>query len=103
MARTTVSVPTSALVIAALIAAPGVAIAQAPDTSQARGERWSSFLPLLAEEAEKRGIELPLPFGAGLVFYHLSRGRYRISIRLVSARSPDACTKARRSLSLSRA
>ena len=35
--------------------------------------RWSSFLPLLGEEAAKHGIELPLPFGAGLVFYHLSR------------------------------
>jgi hypothetical protein len=28
---------------------------------------------LLGDEARKRGIELPLPFGAGLVFYHLSR------------------------------
>ena len=37
-------------------------------------KRWSSFLPLLKEEAAKRGIELPLPFGAGLVFYHLDRG-----------------------------
>jgi hypothetical protein len=27
------------------------------------GKRWSSFLPLMAEEVEKRGIELPLPFG----------------------------------------
>jgi hypothetical protein len=35
--------------------------------------RWSSFLPLLREEATKRGIELPLPFGVGLVYYHLSR------------------------------
>jgi hypothetical protein len=32
-----------------------------------------SILPLLAEEATKRGIELPLPFGAGVVFYHLDR------------------------------
>lgn len=36
-------------------------------------ERWSSFLPLMGEEATKRGIELPLPFGTGLVYYHLSR------------------------------
>jgi len=36
-------------------------------------DRRSSFLPLMGEEARKRGIELPLPFGAGLVFYHLSR------------------------------
>ncbi|HEX5043513.1 MAG TPA: hypothetical protein VFV75_11440 [Candidatus Polarisedimenticolaceae bacterium] len=30
-------------------------------------------LPFLAEEARKRGIELPLPFGAGAVYYHLDR------------------------------
>ena len=30
-------------------------------------------LPLLGEEARKRGIELPLPFGIGPVYYHLSR------------------------------
>lgn len=34
---------------------------------------WSSFLPLMGDEARKRGITLPLPFGAGLVFYHLAR------------------------------
>jgi hypothetical protein len=31
-------------------------------------KRWSSFLPLLAEEAKKRGVELPLPFGISTVF-----------------------------------
>jgi hypothetical protein len=30
-------------------------------------------LPLLGDEARKRGIELPLPFGVGLVYYHLDR------------------------------
>jgi len=40
-------------------------------TTQPR--RWSSFLPLLGDLARERGIELPLPFGAGLVYYHLSR------------------------------
>jgi len=39
----------------------------------ALSQRWSSFLPLLGDEARKRGIELPLPFGAGLVYYHISR------------------------------
>ncbi|HTO92526.1 MAG TPA: hypothetical protein VMJ70_15450 [Candidatus Sulfotelmatobacter sp.] len=39
----------------------------------AQPRRWSSFLPILGEEATKRGIELPLPFGAGAVYYHLSR------------------------------
>jgi hypothetical protein len=41
--------------------------------ARADSTRWSSFLPLLRQEAERRGIELPLPFGAGLVYYHLSR------------------------------
>jgi hypothetical protein len=36
-------------------------------------ERWSSFLPLLSHLARDRGIELPLPFGAGLVLYSLHR------------------------------
>jgi hypothetical protein len=49
------------------------AAAQPPDSTGATAKRWSSFLPLLGEEAAKRGIELPLPFGAGLVFYHLDR------------------------------
>jgi len=33
-----------------------------------REARWSSFLPLMADEARKRGIELPLPFGVSTVF-----------------------------------
>src|SRR5512133_4265491 len=36
-------------------------------------KRWSSFLPLMADEARKRGVELPLPFGASVVYYHLER------------------------------
>lgn len=40
-----------------------------PDTTK----RWSDFLPLMGDEAKKRGIDLPRPFGAGLVFYYLSR------------------------------
>lgn len=27
----------------------------------------------MGEEAARRGIELPLPFGAGTVYYHLDR------------------------------
>jgi hypothetical protein len=30
-------------------------------------KRWSSFLPLMAEEAKKRGYQLPLPFGISTV------------------------------------
>jgi hypothetical protein len=41
-------------------------------TSQTvQADRWSSFLPFMAEEAKKRGIELPLPLGAGTVFLGL--------------------------------
>jgi hypothetical protein len=43
--------------------APGVS---SPDVRPRR-------LPFLGEEARKRGYELPLPFGAGGVYYHLSR------------------------------
>jgi len=31
-------------------------------------ERWSSFLPLMADEARARGYALPLPFGVGTTF-----------------------------------
>jgi hypothetical protein len=56
-------------------ARPAAAQTDAPQESVAPppSQRWSSFLPLLGEEARKRGIELPLPFGTGFVYYHLSR------------------------------
>ena len=75
----------------AVTLAPGAARAQAPldgatpalrdsviepvaaDSGDVARERWSSFLPLLGEEARKRGIVLPLPFGAGAVLYYLDR------------------------------
>jgi hypothetical protein len=41
--------------------------------SQEDEERWSSFLPLMGEEAKKRGYDLPLPFGAGINFLILKR------------------------------
>ena len=33
----------------------------------------SHRLPFLGEEARKRGIELPRPYGVGIVYYHLDR------------------------------
>ena len=77
VARTSLAL-TAALALASApvrAAAPADSSAAAPADSLASGEpkRWSSFLPLLGEEARKRGIELPLPFGAGLVFYYLDR------------------------------
>jgi hypothetical protein len=45
-------------------------------------KRWSSFLPFMKDEALKRGIELPRPFGAGAVFYHLDRDIKVTDLRL---------------------
>jgi hypothetical protein len=53
-------------------------------------DRWSSFLPLMGDEARKRGIELPLPFGAGLVFYHLSRDIHVTDLRVGRNGAPPA-------------
>ena len=63
----------------------GVATARAQDssgttpTARTSGQsvveeeqRWSSFLPLLKDEALKRGYQLPLPFGVGSTFTILS-------------------------------
>jgi len=41
----------------------------APETAPAKTRR----LPFLAEEAHKRGIELPRTYGVGLVYYYLDR------------------------------
>ena len=46
--------------------------AVAPPDSAAT-QRWSSFLPLMKEEALSRGYELPLPFGAGLTYLYMDR------------------------------
>ena len=65
------------------VAAPFVAIAAAAAAAQGKSDttaakpdtstRWSSFLPLMGDEARKRSIELPRPFGVGVVFYTLAR------------------------------
>jgi hypothetical protein len=66
------------LLAATVLVIPWPAAAEGPDSkkppeSPSDSTRWSSFLPLMKEEVEKRGIELPLPFGVGLVYYHLER------------------------------
>ena len=48
---------------------PTPAQAQAPVVEE---ERWSSFLPLMKEEALARGYQLPLPFGVGATFTTLT-------------------------------
>ena len=63
------------------------AVPAPPDTLS---KRWSSFLPLLGEEARKRGIELPLPFGAGLVLYYLDRDILIRDVRIGRNGDPPA-------------
>jgi hypothetical protein len=58
----------------ALLVLPASARGQSgADSLAGDNRRWSSFLPLMSELATERGIELPLPFGVGAVFYHLDR------------------------------
>jgi hypothetical protein len=63
-------------------AEPAAGAAPSGDRKAEPGERWSSFLPLLAEEARKRGVELPLPFGVSLVYYHLDRAIEVTDVRI---------------------
>ena len=42
-------------------------------TNQGPEKRWSSFLPMMKEEALARGYELPLPFGVSVVYNYLAR------------------------------
>lgn len=45
-------------------------------------ERWSSFLPLLGDEAREAGYTLPLPFGISPSFFFLSRDVEVKSVKL---------------------
>ena len=69
-------------VVALLVAGPparadsaidpaATAASEEPAPAQAAGKPHR--LPFLGEEARKRGIELPRPYGVGLVYYHLDR------------------------------
>lgn len=48
-------------------------IAEGTLTNAAAPERWSSFLPMMADEARKRGYDLPLPFGVSAIYNHIER------------------------------
>ena len=63
--RRSKAVPLAAALLAAILSPAR------PARAQEEGKPFP--LPLLGEEARKRGIELPLPFGAGLVYYNLHR------------------------------
>jgi len=59
------------------------AIAQPlPSSPAAEEERWSSFLPIWREEAEKRGHELPLPFGVSVIGMGLDEPHHVTDLRL---------------------
>jgi hypothetical protein len=63
-----------AITLAASLASP--CIAADADTSDSP---WYSKLPFLAEEARKRGHELPLPFGAALVLTGLDGRKIEVT------------------------
>ena len=58
---------------AVLLAAPSRAQPTEPASAEAEPKRWSAFLPLMAEEARRRGYDLPLPFGITLIYNYLER------------------------------
>lgn len=73
-----------------VLAQDSSATASAAPAAAGGSRRWSSFLPLMGEEAVKRGIELPLPFGAGLVYYHLDRAIEIMDVRVGRNGAPPA-------------
>lgn len=54
----------------------------------ANEKRWSSFLPLMAEEAQMRGYELPLPFGISTTFLFLQRDVEVKSVKVSRGNAP---------------
>ena len=64
-------------------------------TSATAGEeRWSSFLPFMKEEAIKRGYELPLPFGVGVVYNYLQRDIEVTDVRIgVDGEKPQSVSQ----------
>ena len=90
IARTT---PTVAWPLLLCVAAAPLAGAEAATSIKPAGVsnsgHWSSFLPFMAEEATKRGYELPLPFGVSasrLTRGPLIRGTLRLALRAVISR-----------------
>lgn len=58
-----------------------------PDTGAPPRRR---VLPLMADEARKRGVTLPLPFGVGAVYYHLDRAIEVTDVRVGRDGAPPA-------------
>jgi hypothetical protein len=76
----------AALFVSAL--AVSEASAQSPEKEQASQIVPGRRLPFLGHLARDRGIELPLPFGAGLVYYYLDRDIAVSDVRVASAGAP---------------
>ena len=63
-------------------------------TPAVEGDRWSSFLPLMKEEAIKRGYELPLPFGVSVIYNYIGRDIDVFDIRIgVDGEEPRSVTQ----------
>src|SRR5262245_4214791 len=77
----------------ALISVAGSASAPRAQTPPAE-ERWSSFLPLMKEEAIKRGYELPLPFGVSVIYNYIGRDIDVFDVRIgVDGEEPRSVTQ----------
>lgn len=61
------------LLLLCALAAAGVRAQDADDAPPPAGPTPGRKLPFLGDLARKHGIELPLPFGAGIVYYYLDR------------------------------
>lgn len=84
MRQTSVCAGRAALTCIALGAAAPLAAHDAqtvddPSPSKPSSEPWYGRLPLLAEEARRRGHELPLPFGGALVLTVLDHRKIEVT------------------------
>ena len=69
----------------------GLAGAQTPAPDN---DRWSSFLPLMKEEAIRRGYDLPLPFGVSVIYNYIGRDIDVFDIRIgVDGEEPRSVTQ----------
>jgi hypothetical protein len=68
--------------------------AKAASVTNAPEERWSSFLPLMKEEALARGYELPLPFGVSMIYNYVARDIKVTDLRIgVDGEPPTSVSK----------
>ncbi len=95
--------PTAPLEPAYAITAQSRRIVPAPESRQPAAAASSSLLPLLGDEARKRGYVLPLPFGVSINYMDMRQninvdsinftglsldGAISIAVRILSASTP---------------